>query len=248
VSKVLEKGDIFFFYRPRVDATEVDELDDVQRFFLVLKPDRKRRFREIVMGPKRLPDPLKHERFWALVAEVTDTPAEMRTHLERKEYDTKTRGHRVQPEARPAGEGRYAIVDHDGHTHLAYVLELPHEPGAAQRAFNIEKEASFVVAVRNPDAPAPPGVGLPSHRRADFPDELRERFRGRRFIPVDPPDFLDHERAELVVIGASDDVEGELGIEIDAEAEDLENADLFRKLRIGRTKLPVDPLKAGELR
>jgi hypothetical protein len=36
-------------------------------------------------------------------------------------------------EAGPAGEGRYAIVDHDGHTHLVYALELPQEPGLLDR-------------------------------------------------------------------------------------------------------------------
>jgi hypothetical protein len=249
MSDILEQGDIFFFYRPRVGATEVDELSDVQRFLIVLSPDRRSRYRELIVGRKRLPDPLDHERFWALVAVVADDPNEMRAHLERKEYDTRTRGHRVQPEARPAGEGRYAIVLHDrDHTHLAYVLELPAEPGPAQAAFNIRDQASFVVAVRNPEAPAPPNVGLPQHRGADLPQELLARFRGRRFAPLDPPSFLDYERVELVLIGASDDVEGELGIELDAHDEDIENADIFRKLRLPRTEVKVEPLTQGELR
>jgi hypothetical protein len=48
----------------------------------------------------------------------------------------------VQPEARPVGEGRYTIVDHEGHSHLAYALEHPQQPGEAQRAMQIEPEAS----------------------------------------------------------------------------------------------------------
>src|SRR4051794_39792493 len=130
MSRVVERGDIFFFYRPRMDAREVDELADVQRFFLNLKPDGRRRYRLIVAGQKRLPDPSRHERVWAFVAEVATRPTEVREDLERRTYETTTRGIRVEQEARPAGEGRYAIVDHDGHTHLAYVLELPAEPGA----------------------------------------------------------------------------------------------------------------------
>jgi hypothetical protein len=249
VSEVLEQGDIFFLYRPRVGATEVDELSDVQRFLVVLKPDRRRRYRELIVGRKRLPDPLEHERFWALVGVVTDDPKEMRAHLERKEYDTRTRGHRVQPEARPAGEGRYAIVLHEGnHTHLAYALELPTELGPAQAAFNIREQASFVVAVRNPEAPAPPNLGLPAHRGADLPEALLARFRGRRFAPLDPPDFLDYERVEVVLIGASEDVEGELGIRLDTRDEDVENADIFRKLRLPRTETKLEPLTRGELR
>jgi hypothetical protein len=152
------------------------------------------------------------------------------------------------PEARPVGEGRYAIVDHDGHTHLAYVLELPPEPGPAQRTFNIEREASYIVAVRNPEAPAPPGAGLGSKQRAELPPELVEHFRGRRFAPVDTPELLDHEGVELVLIGAREDAERELGIELDAQSERLETADLFRKLRLPRERVPVEPLARGELR
>jgi hypothetical protein len=117
---VLERGDIFFFYRPRVGVGRVRSLADVQRFFLALHPDGQSRLREIIVGPKRLPDPGRHERCWAYVAGVWDSAEDFREELNRRVYETKTRGERVQPEARPSGEGRYAIVDHEGHGHLAY--------------------------------------------------------------------------------------------------------------------------------
>src|SRR3954466_6193334 len=179
MSTILETGHLFFFYRPRVDTGDVQSLDDVQRFFLVMKPDGISRFRRVIVGAKRLPEPERHERVWAFVAEVAESPDELRADIERPAYETKTRGARFQPEARPAGEGRYALVDHDGHTHLAYVLELPREPGPAQSALNIREEASYVVAVKNPEAPTPPGVGLDPRRRADFPRELRALFGNR---------------------------------------------------------------------
>lgn len=248
MSRILERGDLFFFYRPRVGEEEVHDLRDVQRLFLVLNPDGTHRFRRIVVGRKRLPDPRRHERVWAFVAQVADRPEMVRDELERKAYATRTRGTRILPEARPAGEARYAIVDHGGHTHLGYVLELPHQPGDAQDELGILREASLVIAVRNPDAPAPPGAGLAPHRRAQFPPELRERFRGRRWAPVDPPEFLDHEGAELELIGAAIDAERELGIPFDASAGPPESADLFRDLRLAPGDLPVDPLERGELR
>src|SRR6266850_7264748 len=112
MSHVLERGGILFFYRPRVDVEEADAFEDVQRFFIVLRPVGTRRFRRIVIGRKRLPDPEAHERVWGLVVEVADDPAELLEELERKAYETKTRGTRELPEARSAGEGRYSIVDH----------------------------------------------------------------------------------------------------------------------------------------
>ncbi|MEA2331875.1 MAG: hypothetical protein QOH58_2013 [Thermoleophilaceae bacterium] len=248
MSEALERGDVFFFYRPRVGVEQVRGLDDVQRFFLVLKPDRQRCYRRLIVGRKRLPDPNVHEREWAFVAEVAHDPDELRDDVERAEYETKTRGMREQPEGRPVGEGRYSIVDHDGHTHLAYALELPAEPGEAQRLFGISKQASYIVAVRNPTVPAPPGAGLQGDRRAEFPPELLERFGDRRFAPLNPPAFLDHEGAEVVLIGAAETAEEELGVELDAQSERVEDADIFAELRLRPGELPVEPLESGKLR
>jgi len=42
-------------------------------------------------------------------------------------------------------------VKHEqGHTHLAYVLELPKELGEVQKAFHIHEEGSFIISVKNP--------------------------------------------------------------------------------------------------
>jgi hypothetical protein len=248
MSEILEQGDLFFFYRPRVGVEEVRSLDDVQRFFCVLEPDGRDVFRRVVIGRKRLPQAEAHEREWAFVAEVTQDAMRIRDDLERKTYETKTRGVRVQPEARAVGEGRYAVADHGGHTHLAYALELPHEPGEAQQLFGICRQASYIVAVRNPDAPAPPGAGLSSRQRPDLPPEIRERFGGRRFIALNPPDILDYTGVEIVLIGASKDAERELGIRIETEDESLDTAELFARLRLRPEDVPIDPLVTGRLR
>ena len=204
MSRILESGDAYFFYRPRKGVDEVDSLEDVQRFFVILEPDGERRYRRVFVGRKRLPDPSSHEREWAFVAEVTDDPEELRDNVAE------------EPQARLAAAGRYAIVDHGGHTHLAYALGEARHHRRMEQVLNLRPQASYVVAVRNPDAPAPPGAGLPQHRRAQYPPRLRERFGGRRFIPADPPELLDHPGAELVLIGAAEDAARELGIELEA--------------------------------
>lgn len=248
MTRTLERGDVFFFFRPRIGVEQVRALDDVARFFVVLDPDARERDRLLVVGRKRLPDPSRHERAWALVAEVTERPEELLEDLEPREYETRTRGLRRRPEARPVGEGRYVLADHDGHSHLAYGLELPPEPGPAQRLFNIDRQASFIVAVRNPEAPAPAGTGLPPGRRAALPPDVVERFRGRRWLAVDDPALLDHNGVELVLIGAGEDVEAELGLEVDVQAETVATADLLADLRLRDGDLPLDPLVEGRLR
>jgi hypothetical protein len=246
MSTELERGDIFFFYRPRVGRDEVRSLEDVQRFFMLLHPQGSSHVREIVVGTKRLPDVERHERGWAFVARVS-RGVDFREELERRTYQTKTRGERVQAATRPAGEGRYAIVDHGDHSHLAYVLELPHDPGEAQRMLRIGHEASYIVAVRNPEAPAPPGMDPPA-RAPDLPERLRTRFGRRRFAQLDTTEWLEHEGVELVMIGAATAAARELGIELDAEAEAMHHADLFETLRLKPQDLSVEPIRSGRLR
>src|SRR4051794_39240908 len=109
---ILERGELLFFYRPRVSVQRPRALEDVQRFFPVLAPGCGQHFRRLIVGRKRLPDPDAHEREWAFVAEVGDDPEAIRDNLEPFEYRTRTRGVRVQPGARAVGQAGYAVVDH----------------------------------------------------------------------------------------------------------------------------------------
>src|SRR5919197_2789437 len=178
---VLERGDIFFVYRPRVQEESAEGLEDVQRSYMVLSPEGTQSHRLIVLGQKRLPEVRDGgDRVWGYVDMVERDPRKIRDELGRQTYRTKTRGQRVRPEARPAGEGVYAIVRHEDHTHLVYALELPTRPGEVQEAFHLEEEGSYILSVKNPEAPSPPGVGLGEPRRASFPKTLQARFRGRR--------------------------------------------------------------------
>src|SRR5690606_10254927 len=138
-----------------------EDRGDVQRFYLIMSTHDRDRYRLIVVGRKRLPDPGVHGRArqWGFVETVARDPAGIRRVLEEDTYDTKTRGTRTRPAARPAGEGVYRLVRHKNHTHLVYALELPEELGAVQKALGIEPEASYVVTVKNPDAGSPPGAG-----------------------------------------------------------------------------------------
>jgi hypothetical protein len=38
-SDIREQGDVFFFYRPKVDTEEVEDLRDVQRFYMITAPE-----------------------------------------------------------------------------------------------------------------------------------------------------------------------------------------------------------------
>ena len=169
-------------------------------------------------GGKKLSSPLSFTLLDRLLAE---------------EYSTATRGQRRRPAARALGEGVYRILRHESgggqgrapHTHLVYKLELPTRgDGEPQEALNVEPEASFLVQVKNPD-PASGGGGfrrLQSKRRAAFPAHLQAAFGSRQYAPADPPDLLNYEGCKLLLVAASDDVEEELGLELEGEVEEGE--------------------------
>jgi hypothetical protein len=204
--EIVEEGDIFFFYRPRVEQEEVEGPQDVQRFYMVMRPQGAGRFRAAVLGRKRLPDARSHERIWGFVDRVVRQGDKMETDLKEHHYATKTRGERTQPAACPAGEGVYALLRRGRNLHLTYELELPERPGEVQRELNIPKQGAFILSVRNPDTPSPPGAGLPERDEPHYPKPLQRAFRGRRFAAEDPR-LLDYEGAEFVLVGARTDPE-----------------------------------------
>ncbi|KAF5937397.1 hypothetical protein HYC85_024903 [Camellia sinensis] len=141
--EILERGEIYFFYRPKVDK-EAHSPDDVQRFHIVLRPDldlepednprhsgkegqakpfnKKEEvnvetqplLRLIIMGRKSLPDPSKKGRpYWGFVDMVTTTIEDVKNALKGGEYDARTKGHRHNPPGRALGEGIYRILRHN---------------------------------------------------------------------------------------------------------------------------------------
>src|ERR671929_842352 len=164
-AEILEQGDIYFFYRPKKGAEEVKGIEDVRRFFMVTAPEERQLYRLFVIGKKSLPEVREtearaSERYWARVGGIFNDANELTKELLSDEF-------RRGDAARPVGEGKYAIVKHhQNHTELAYVLELPKEPGEAQRELGIEKEASYIISVINPKKSAasavPEGGNYPS--------------------------------------------------------------------------------------
>jgi hypothetical protein len=249
-SQVLEEGDIFFFYRPRVGTEEVDDIEDIQRFYMITAPEDGR-YRLFILGQKRLPEIVEgkstsEERNWALNILTTDNPEDIRKEFLPAEYETETRGRRRLAAAILAGEGKYAIVKHDNHTELAYVLELPKVPGPVQKEFGIKKEASYIISVKNPNIEIP-GFAVFEKRKPKYPAKIKEAFGDRRWINVENPDILNYENTQVLLIGAKQgNVEKELGIELNEEKETENTAELFKELKIRKEQVPLKPFLRGE--
>jgi hypothetical protein len=253
-TRVLEQGDIFFFYRPKAEAEEVSDVQDVQHFYMVTAPEGGR-YRLFVVGQKQLPGIEKggrstapEQRSWARNVLTTSNPDDVREAL------LLTTGHgakkagagdmRRAPAAAPAGEGKYCIARYcGGHTELAYVLEMPELPGPTQRELEIKKEAGYIIAVKNPDVAGTQDFEQSGKPR--YPAELVKKFGGRHLIDAEP-ELLDYENTQVLLVGARErGVQEELGISLVDESEAESIAKLFSELKLRKKEKPAMPLEKG---
>lgn len=240
MASYVEKGDIYFFYRPKVNLEKIQSLDDIQRLHVVLVADNEDTARLFVVGKKRMPEIAKGksrstQREW-MMNDMTSKPKDIGEALSPLEYETKTRGEQEQGEAIPAGEGRYAIFERDNSSRLAYRLSSPEKPGKAQEELGILAEASYVISVRNPAIDVP---GFP-HSKPDYPKRLQDKFADKRWIDIDDGKLLDYENAQFLLIGAHDDLSEE-GVQITGKA------NLFKTLGLKKREWPTRALEAGKL-
>jgi hypothetical protein len=212
----LEEGTATFLYRPRVEEQHPDELDDVQRLIIVLRPDEAAFERAIAIGRKRLPPSSRRDRFWGFV-DLVLTPYDMHAALGAQVYGTKTRGLRHLPAARPFASGSYEIATHGTHSHLRWRIERYDADDAIAAEVDVERDADYIVTVANPDPIAWGMLETPNLQEelfddlelhvtipTPFPPSLQARFRNRKFAQLDTPEWLDHPGAELVFIGAGE--------------------------------------------
>ncbi len=195
---VLQKGQILFFCRPRVEHKEIHNPEDVQHFFIVLKPEMEEHFIFIVVGRKKLPE---YQPYFGFVEKIAANLDQAMTFLSEEHYVTLTKGEREVSAARYIGMGKYLFIGHEQHTHLIYELSKPSKLSEIQKEFHLKKRGDYLITVKNPLQPSPHGVGLASKQKAQYPEKLQHLFQDYRFISLTSMDFLKYEGTELLLIG-----------------------------------------------
>ncbi len=246
-AEILEKGEIYFIYAPRIEEEKVTGLPGVERLYLVMHPYDQKQYRLLVIGHKKLP-PIRErgEAYWAFVEDVNPSAEAIENTFDPEKYKTATRGERYRGPGRPAGEGVYALADHDRHQHLVYSLELPEKPGPVQKDLNLEKQASYIISVKNPNQPTPKGVGLDEAQEAHYPTPLQKEFNNRRFISRNLPEFLNYPGTQILFIPAAQNYVKELGIKLEPQKETLETAEIFSDLKLEKPIHPIETLVKGQ--
>ncbi|KAE8382883.1 hypothetical protein BDV26DRAFT_277804 [Aspergillus bertholletiae] len=221
-SNILEKGVIYFFYRPRVNVSEPHSLDDVARSFIVLRPiplgssldhmqgslETGTKCRLMLLPKKKFPTSGR-ERDMGFVEKAGQTMKELReTFIAGEKYETSTQGERTVPEAKPYAEGVYAITSAKRASHLAYILTIPTEVGPLQEDFGLHARGSWIVQSKNPKYPSPASAQLP--KDPEYPESVREKFQDHRWAPL-TPEFIDYPNAQFLMIGRTTNDPGKAG-------------------------------------
>lgn len=222
-SNILEKGTIYFFYRPRVNVEEPHSMKEIARSFVVLRPtpigatiDEKQGSLEpgascrlIVLPKKKFPTSAR-ERDMAFVEKGGQSMKELKeSFISGGKYETSTRGERTVEEARPYAEGVYAITSTKRASHLAYIITIPNEIGSVQEDFGIRRRGSWIVQAKNPKFPGPASAQLP--KKPEYPEEIREKFADYRWVPLEPV-FINYPNAQFLMIGEAQDELGKAAI------------------------------------
>lgn len=83
--------------------------------------------------------------------------------------------------------------------------------------FELLKKKLVLWQIKNPEQSNPPTQGLQNKRKATYPAHLQDHIGSYSFVAADPPDFLNYEGCEFILISASNDIEEELGLELGGE-------------------------------
>ncbi|OAP58569.1 hypothetical protein AYL99_07659 [Fonsecaea erecta] len=209
-SSILEKGVIYFFFRARVNVDHPEDVKDVARSYMVMRPiplDAKLgdgpigdegNCRLLALPKKVLPKSGK-DRFITFVEKCKTSFAELKeSFLAGAEYETKTAGTRHTPPATPLAEGVYAITTTGRESHLAYIINIPAEIGEMQKDFGLKQRGSFVTSVKNPQQPPLGNQNVP--KGPEYPQEIIDEFRNLRWKPLEPK-YLDYDNAQFLMIG-----------------------------------------------
>lgn len=254
MKKILEKGHVYFFYKPKIDIPHPKSLQEVARFHILMIPSREtheHKCRILSIPKKKLPNTDKHEIYFCFVDEVADDIDTLRRDvLDPVHYQTpKSHRDRITQGDRVLGEGVYLIESDERKSHFSYVLEVPKDPMEIQHIFNIEKEGGFIIQVKNPKIPYMGRVA-----NVKYPKGLLELFADLKFIPLQTISLINYDKAELLIIGGTDHIVDEIqeyGEELEEEAEQeskrMSPKSVYSEIHLKRDENhPEDPLVKGK--
>ncbi|KAJ0008202.1 hypothetical protein Pint_30737 [Pistacia integerrima] len=190
-------------YKPKVDKQEAHCVNDVQRLYLVLRPES---------GEKSVEEKQEQESGKeGLKKGETGSEGNQGGHGSQEVNIEK------EPLLRFIVMGRKSLPDpsQKSRPYWGFVEIVTTKIEDVKTAL---AGGSFLIQIKNPNQHGSSQFrGLQNKRRAVFPAHLQGRFGQKRYSPADPLDFLNYEGCDFLLIAASDDIEEELGLELETE-------------------------------
>src|SRR5919112_1525937 len=221
--EILEQGDIYFFYRPKVRTEEVKSIDDIRRFFIVTAAEEQRienktekrgqLYRLIVVGKKSLPqirksEARRSERYWARVGGIFEDSKEMPKELGEAQKELG-----IEKEA-------------------SYIITVINPKNAVPQGY--------------PSAEQPPKYPESVLKQFNESENFVSLARNIHYI-----DYQDAQIILIGAREGRDIIKKEIGIEIEdineKETQESSTADIFTDLRIRKEQVPIKPLIEGKL-
>lgn len=240
--QVLGKGNLYAFYRPKVEENNPTGPQDIQRFFLVLQLGDAH-FSLLALGKKRMPVESSHRLEYAFVENVADSKETLHTYLEKKTYDTATQGKRHLPAARAVAEGKFILFQHRNVAQFAYELQMQ-KKGPSQDDFDLLPKANYVISIKNPHHEG--NKGLPKEERANYPEKLQRAFGDYKFTPLRDLEYLRYKGAEILLIDDKSGDEEFMTDEIKKALDSFPHKKIEKELKLDRANVSKDPLKTGQ--
>ncbi|KAK9465988.1 hypothetical protein V1512DRAFT_253911 [Lipomyces arxii] len=213
-TQMLEEGILYFFFRPKVDVDEASSFNDVQKFYIVMRPLPSTEanslrdaptdnFRMMVVPKKMLPT--SGGRVISLVTRVHSSNKDITEQLEAETYMTKTLGDRKLGSARPIAEGVYTLTQEGKSHYLTYTLTVPVEETDIDKEFGVFRESRYLVSARNPKYPGTGNMRI--SKSPEYSKAIMNEFHEYRWIPLKPA-HMDYENCEILFVGSHHGVRG----------------------------------------
>jgi hypothetical protein len=200
--RTLENGSIYFWYRP-FEGEDRPVGDNAERFYMVLNPAWQPLYRMVMLGKKK-PRP-RHpngKNVWGVVRRIAAFPEQIENELTGN-CCTKSRRERELRAPRLLGQGLYSIQRSGHDAHLMYSLDLPHHSsGSIPKGLQLIPKGDYILKIKNPDMPFPPGLGMQEELTAQYPNRLQKVFDDSGFSEADLTELLNYEGTGLLLAAA----------------------------------------------
>ncbi|KAJ6157785.1 hypothetical protein N7470_005377 [Penicillium chermesinum] len=200
---ILEKGIIYFFFRPRVNVEDPHSMDEVARSFAVLRPtplgaeldkgqgplDKDAKCRVIMLPKKKFPT--SHtERDMAFVEKAGQSMKDLQENfIASTTYQTKTKGSVQRKRLNP-----WQLDSSVEEPQSSQVLQLDN----CRRIQNTLNRKS-------------PLCTLPDEPELNTDTRVKEKFGDLRWVPLEP-EFINYPNAQILLIGEAQDSLGKAGV------------------------------------